>query len=59
TSGEMRISNFRLWQISYAELSVTDAHWPDFHRDQLHEALRAFAARERRFGGVEAAGRSD
>jgi undecaprenyl diphosphate synthase len=52
TAGEMRVSNFLLWQISYAELWVTDLCWPDFDRAVLHEALRAFAARERRFGGL-------
>jgi undecaprenyl diphosphate synthase len=54
TSGEMRISNFLLWQISYAELVVTQTHWPDFTRDDLHAAIRAFAARNRRFGDVTA-----
>jgi undecaprenyl diphosphate synthase len=52
TAGEMRVSNFLLWQISYAELWVTDLCWPDFDRAVLHQALRAFAARERRFGGL-------
>jgi undecaprenyl diphosphate synthase len=52
TSGEMRVSNFLLWQISYAELWVTDKHWPAFSKDDLREALRDYAARERRFGGV-------
>jgi len=52
TAGEMRVSNFLLWQISYAELWVTDLCWPDFDRAVLHEALRAFAGRERRFGGL-------
>jgi len=52
TAGEMRVSNFLLWQISYAELWVTDTLWPDFRRDQLLAALRAFADRERRFGGL-------
>jgi undecaprenyl diphosphate synthase len=52
TAGEMRVSNFLLWQISYAELWVTDKCWPDFDRATLHQALRAFAARERRFGGL-------
>lgn len=52
TSGELRISNFLLWQISYSELYVTDTHWPDFHREHLHEALKAYAARQRRFGAV-------
>jgi undecaprenyl diphosphate synthase len=52
TAGEMRVSNFLLWQISYAELWVTDKCWPDFERDTLHQALRDFAARDRRFGGL-------
>jgi undecaprenyl diphosphate synthase len=53
TAGEMRISNFLLWQISYAELWVTEKCWPDFDRACLHEALRDFANRERRFGGLK------
>ena len=53
TSGEMRISNFLLWQISYAEIYVTQTHWPDFHRDELHAAIQEFARRERRYGGVQ------
>lgn len=52
TAGEMRISNFLLWQISYAELWVTDLCWPDFREVDLHEAIRAFASRDRRFGGL-------
>ena len=52
TAGEMRISNFLLWQISYAELWVTERCWPDFDRDTLHQALHDYAARERRFGGL-------
>ncbi len=52
TAGEMRVSNFLLWQISYAELWVTERCWPEFDREALHEALRAYAARERRFGGL-------
>ncbi len=52
TAGEMRISNFLLWQISYAELWVTDLCWPDFDRSTLHQALKAYAGRERRFGGL-------
>lgn len=52
TASEMRISNFLLWQISYAELYVTDVLWPDFRANHLYDALRAFAARERRFGDV-------
>jgi undecaprenyl diphosphate synthase len=52
TAGEMRVSNFLLWQISYAELWVTDKCWPDFNRDCLHDALRDYGGRERRFGGL-------
>jgi len=52
TSGEMRLSNFLLWQISYTELYVTDAFWPDFTADHFREALRCYACRRRRFGGV-------
>jgi undecaprenyl diphosphate synthase len=52
TAGEMRVSNFLLWQISYAELWVTENCWPDFDRNCLHDALRDYAARERRFGGL-------
>jgi undecaprenyl diphosphate synthase len=53
TAGEMRISNFLLWQISYSELWVTPVHWPDFREANLHEALREFGRRERRFGGLD------
>jgi undecaprenyl diphosphate synthase len=53
TAGEMRVSNYLLWQISYAELWVTDKCWPDFDRATFHQALRDFAARERRFGGLK------
>jgi undecaprenyl diphosphate synthase len=52
TAGEMRISNYLLWQISYAEIWVTDVCWPDFDEGQLHAALRSYAARNRRFGGL-------
>ncbi len=52
TAGEMRVSNFLLWQISYSELYVTDVLWPDFRREQMNEAIRAYAGRERRFGAV-------
>jgi undecaprenyl diphosphate synthase len=52
TAGEMRISNFLLWQISYAEIWVTDKCWPEFDEATLHEAIRDFASRERRFGGL-------
>ncbi len=51
TAGELRVSNFLLWQISYSELYVSDALWPEFREEQLHQALRAYAGRERRFGG--------
>jgi undecaprenyl diphosphate synthase len=53
TAGEMRVSNFLLWQISYAELWVTDRCWPEFDAQTLHEALRDFARRDRRFGGLK------
>jgi len=59
TSGEMRISNFLLWQIAYAEIWVTPTLWPDFRRRELFEALLAFQERERRFGAVEPGGGRD
>jgi undecaprenyl diphosphate synthase len=52
TAGEMRISNFLLWQISYAELWVTQKCWPEFEIEHLHQAIQDYAARERRFGGL-------
>jgi undecaprenyl diphosphate synthase len=52
TAGEMRVSNYLLWQISYAELWVTPTLWPDFEPAVLHEGLRDFAGRNRRFGGL-------
>ena len=52
TSGEMRISNFLLWQISYAELVVMPTLWPDFRKPQFYEAIEEYARRHRRFGGV-------
>ncbi len=52
TAGEMRVSNYLLWQISYAELYVADVCWPDFDAEQLRIALRAYAARQRKFGAV-------
>ena len=52
TAGEYRVSNFLLWQISYAELSISEKTWPDFGVEDLHAALRNFAARDRRFGGL-------
>ncbi|KAB2905142.1 MAG: isoprenyl transferase [Anaerolineae bacterium] len=53
TSGEVRVSNFLVWQAAYAEYYITPVFWPDFDRVELHKALHAFAARERRFGMVE------
>lgn len=52
TSGEMRVSNFLLWQIAYAEIYVTETLWPDFTRAQLYAALLDFQKRERRYGGL-------
>lgn len=52
TSGEMRISNFLLWQISYAELYFPKKHWPDFRGEDLKKAIRVYQKRERRFGGI-------
>lgn len=52
TSGEMRISNFLLWQIAYTELYITETLWPDFRKEHLYEAIRAYQKRERRFGKV-------
>jgi undecaprenyl diphosphate synthase len=52
TAGEMRVSNFLLWQVSYAELWVTPRCWPDFDTSTLHEALKDYAGRTRRFGGL-------
>ena len=51
TSGEVRISNFLLWQVAYSELVFVETLWPDFGRDDLEEALVEFARRKRRFGG--------
>ncbi len=52
TAGEMRVSNYLLWQISYAEIWVTQQCWPEFREPDLHQAIRDFAGRERRFGGL-------
>jgi len=54
TSGEMRISNFLLWQISYSEIVVTKKYWPDFDKQDLEKAIQEFQNRERRFGATEA-----
>lgn len=53
TSGEMRLSNFLLWQLSYSELYVTDVLWPDFRAEQFHEAIVAYGKRCRRFGDID------
>jgi len=55
TSGELRVSNFLLWQIAYAEIWVTDVLWPDFRRRHLLQAIVDFQKRERRYGGITAA----
>ncbi len=55
TAGEMRISNYLLWQISYSEIWVTEKCWPEFRESDLKEAFRAYAARDRRFGGLNSA----
>jgi undecaprenyl diphosphate synthase len=52
TSGEMRISNFLLWQIAYTELYITETFWPDFGKEDLYKAICAYQKRERRFGKV-------
>ncbi|ACK64234.1 undecaprenyl diphosphate synthase [Rippkaea orientalis PCC 8801] len=52
TSGEMRLSNFLLWQLAYAEIYVTQTLWPDFNREEFHQALLAYQQRERRFGKI-------
>ena len=52
TSGEMRISNFLLWQLAYAEIYITQSLWPDFDRAEFHQALAAYQQRDRRFGKV-------
>jgi undecaprenyl diphosphate synthase len=52
TAGEMRISNFLLWQVSYAEIWVTEKCWPEFDEMTLHDAIRAYATRQRRYGGL-------
>jgi len=53
TAGEMRVSNYLLWQISYAELYVSDVLWPEFGAKELHDAIRAFGRRNRRFGALD------
>ncbi len=53
TSGELRLSNFLLWQLSYSEFHITDTYWPDFREEQFFQALEAYNARDRRYGGVK------
>ena len=53
TSGEMRLSNFMLWQLAYTELWITETLWPDFRRKHLYQAVADFQGRERRFGRVD------
>ena len=53
TSGEMRLSNFLLWQLSYAEFYITPKLWPDFGKQDLRAAIAEFHKRERRFGGIQ------
>ena len=52
TSGELRLSNFMLWELSYSEIYVTETHWPDFDKAEFQKALDSFGKRKRRFGGV-------
>ncbi|HUS92596.1 MAG TPA: isoprenyl transferase [Phycisphaerae bacterium] len=56
TSGELRLSNFLLWQLSYAEFYVSDVYWPEFTPEELHRAFHTYAARCRRFGRIEPSG---
>jgi len=53
TSGELRLSNFLLWQLSYSEFYITDTYWPEFREEQFYEALADFNHRDRRYGGVK------
>ncbi len=53
TSGEIRLSNYLLWQLAYTEIFVTDCLWPDFDQEELEKAILAYNKRERRFGGVK------
>ena len=52
TSGELRLSNFLLWQLAYSEFYFTDVPWPDFHKEELERAIEAYNKRDRRFGGL-------
>ena len=53
TSGELRLSNYLLWQLAYTELYVTDCLWPDFNQEELEKAIVQYNHRDRRFGGVK------
>ena len=53
TSGELRLSNFLLWQLSYSEFHITDTYWPDFREEQFFHALEAYNSRDRRYGGAK------
>ena len=53
TSGELRLSNYLLWQLAYTEIVVTDCLWPDFNKEELEKAIVQYNRRERRFGGVK------
>ena len=52
TSGEQRLSNYLLWQLAYSEFYFTDVPWPDFHKEELVQAIEAYNKRDRRFGGL-------
>ena len=54
TSGEIRLSNYLLWQLAYSEICITDCLWPDFNKEELLKAIAQYNKRERRFGGVNA-----
>ena len=56
TSGELRLSNFMLWQLSYSEFYITDTYWPDFREEHFFRALEAYNARDRRYGEVRSKG---
>ncbi len=53
TSGEQRLSNYLLWQLAYSEFYFTDTPWPDFHEEELRQAIEAYSARDRRYGGIK------
>ena len=53
TSGEKRISNFLIWSLAYSELYFTSCFWPEFNKEQLHKAIKAYSQRDRRFGAVQ------